>query len=329
MLLRVIAFIVCFAFLSPVIALAQDPEAPFESESKGLGFLLGQDMSLDYIENTFPDLKASVAVARANFASHFGRAQQVIIGDFISMFGQQKADDLVAQMKDKIRDVAIPADLTSEQAEAFLGEVMERANGNIDQQFLRPILAAQYKGRPAQEFSDGFKTRFTSKNHPKAGTLDFTLDIPSSWRWKEGDRPHIVQNFIASGRPGAASELITVINLADNPDFAALPPDTKLDLTKDDVAGMLPEGATLVDLQMTTLENRPAGLMTFDFTQDRLGVKLYTRSVMIVALSDHYLVMLSGMVWGADEENRNRNWDTYKPVFFMIGNSFVDRHAYQ
>jgi hypothetical protein len=113
------------------------------------------------------------------------------------------------------------------------------ANRNIDQQFLRPLLAEQYKRRPAQEFADVFKTRFTSKGHPKAGTLDFTLDFPSSWRWKEGDRPHVVQNFLASGRPGAATELITVIDLAEDPDFAALPPDTKLDLTKDDVATML------------------------------------------------------------------------------------------
>jgi hypothetical protein len=30
---------------------------------------------------------------------------------------------------------------------------------------------------------------------------------------------------------------------------------------------------------MTTLENRPAGLLTFDFVKDRLSVKFYTRSV--------------------------------------------------
>lgn len=327
MLFRVLAFVACL--VAPTLVIAQDPETPLETESKALGFMIGQDMSLDYVEQYFPDLKVDVMAARAAFASHFGQAKQTIITDLNDIFGKAKTDELITQMTSSIAAAAAPAGLTRDQAVAFVGEVIERANGNIEQQFLRPLLAAQYQGRPAQEFADGFRTRFTSKGHPKAGTLDFTIDLPSSWRWKEGDRPHVVQNFIASGRPAAGTELITVIDLNEEPEFAALPPGTKLDLTKDDVAGMLPDGASLLELQMTTLENRPAGLLTFDLIQDRLGTKLYTRSVMIITFSDHYMLMLSGMAYGKDETALNRNWEIYKPVFLMIGNSYVDRHAYQ
>lgn len=307
---------------------AEAADPLLDAEAKASGFLLGQQLSLERIAELYPDLKFEAEAARADFASRFGHAYDNIMKAISDAFGPS-AEKTYREKVEEALATGNAAQVSRPEAEAFIAFVHERAKGNIEEPFRRAIIAYEYRDSPAQEFSDGYRQTYSVKGHAKSNGMDFQIDVPASWAVYEAERPHVVQNFKTLTREPYATYNITVFDLDADPSIAAMPADQPIPLTLDDLAAMVPETATLISSKLTTLENRPAGILVYDWPQDRMGTKMETRAHIVVTTSAHSLIVLTGMASGLNAATRDSNWILFEPLFAMIGNSFVDKLAYQ
>ena len=320
--------VVCLVLVIGCWGSAHAADPLLDAEAKASGFLRAQQRGLERIAELYPDLKLATEAARADFASRFGRASDNIIEAISSAFGPSAASTYREKIEEAIAN-SNAGPISRDQAEAFVALVHERAKGNIEEPFRRTIIAYEYRNMPGKEFADGYRQTYSVKGHPKSNGTDFQIDVPASWIVYEGQRPHVVQNFKTLTREPYATYNITVFDLNADPSIAAMPTGQPIPLTLDDLAAMVPETATLISSKLTTLENRPAGIIIYDWPQDRMGTKMETRAHIVVTTSHHSLVVLTGMAFGLDTTTRDSNWTLFEPLFAMIGSSFVDKLAYQ
>lgn len=300
---------------------AQASEETLETESEVLGLLLSQEKTLQQIEKVWPDLAADVGTARAEFAASLGAAHDNIVESMIAAFGKQEAEVRIAEIAEQSMQPV--GDLTRDTAVAFIQEVRGRASGEIGVD--RVLIAYQYADDPDKEFSDGWRELYSVKGHPKAGPLDVQIKLPASWTSEETDSAHVVQRFFASTTLDDVSFLITIVDLKkETAAVALLPPNHVFKIEEDDIADMIPDGATLQRSEVTTLLDRPAGIMVYDLKRPKLAGRTFSRARSIFTYRQKHLIMLSGTVFAADQAELEADWRRFEPLFALIDQSFID-----
>ncbi|MBK7808494.1 MAG: hypothetical protein IPJ51_19720 [Saprospiraceae bacterium] len=71
-----------------------------------------------------------------------------------------------------------------------------KGNHDIYNEFVQILLKynPKYLNNNTKEFMDDFRTKYSTKNHPKSKGLNYTISFPKSWIVKEGERPNIIIN---------------------------------------------------------------------------------------------------------------------------------------
>ena len=189
--------------------------------SQTYGFWLGQNLYLDLVEEKYPGLRGEVFRVRHQFDQRFRDSIDKIAG-IIGEGDGELATAIIQGNDAEIRKAANSSLVTREAALQALEEVDARAQGKIASPVLETLLMFHptYGENPAQEYLDGFHTRYTADGPGKARGLKLSIEYPASWSAKDGERPHILKKFI-SNRKYSAMVLVSVNDLSSNPgDFS-------------------------------------------------------------------------------------------------------------
>lgn len=190
---------------------------------------------------------------------------------------------------------------------------------------LQPSLLLAQSAEPAREFLDGSRTTFSTKGHPKAKGVNFTIAYPNSWVAAEGERPNIVQKFVSEGGRGLEMAMIITKALPLPPGTVLNDEDLKELFAPSELRGMLPDGAVFVDARSTEIEATPAGILEYTMRADRAGMTLLIHAWTLNFLFGNTLVQVQFQVGGpagVEGEVASR-MAAFKPLFTLMANSIV------
>jgi hypothetical protein len=178
---------------------------------------------------------------------------------------------------------------------------------------------------PAREFLDGNRRTFSTKDHPKAKGVNFTIAYPSSWAAAEGERPNIVQKFVSGGGRGLESVMIITKELPLSPGAVLTEEDMRDLFTLSELRGMLPDGAIFVGAQSTEIEGTPAGILEYVIRGERAGVEFQIQTWTLNFISGKILVQIQFGVGGPTRSDIgvSRRMAVFKPLFVLMANSIV------
>lgn len=190
---------------------------------------------------------------------------------------------------------------------------------------LQPSHVLAQAAEPAREFLEGNRTTFSTKGHPKAKGVNFTIVYPKSWAAEEGERPNVVQKFVSEGGHGREMATILTKELPLPPGTVVTNEDMKELFAPSELRGMLPDGAVFVDARSTEIEATPAGILEYTIRVDRAGVTALLHAWSLVFLSGSTIVQVQFTVGGpaGAERDAARRMATFKPLFTLMANSIV------
>lgn len=177
-----------------------------------------------------------------------------------------------------------------------------------------------------QSFSSGNKSKYSTRDHPKAKGINITVEYPSHWKLSEGERPNIVQKFSGDASDGITRMFLILIK--DIPsEVSAMSAD---DIAKEAFSGdalkeMVPPGGEFIKGEQTKYDGQPGAWAVFSINSQRAGMtmKMYTLQHMFIYGGK--MVSVQCMVGGLEQMsgNLNQEFNSYIPFFQQIGNSII------
>jgi hypothetical protein len=292
------------------------------------GFCLGQSLALDAIGKKFPEISQQARIGKLQFDASFG-ASITNMEAFMARRDDEWAK-AKSELRDKIATTIASQTLTPDSAKKFVETVAKRAKGEIPSPVIETLLTfhPSYISKPASEFADGYKARFTSDGSGKAKGVRFHLDYPKSWSSADGDRPNIVRKFRSQN--GRGFEMITVSVMP------LFPPGQKLTdkeveemfaefATPKGLKEMLPDGASFVAGGPIRLDGRPGIFQKYYHKWQQLDLTLSSRTVTYTGYYQTSMIQIQCMVTSEakDEQNQKQRFDKLEPLFKLVANSFV------
>lgn len=299
---------------------------------KTLGFWIGQQSSLDRIAADFPSLAKRATVQKLEAESVFGSGI-----DAINRFYGEKYPDW-PQLNDKIKEQLAPmlsAPITEAEARAFLDEVDGRFKGKIPAPILETLLSFQprFSLRPAEEFTEGFRSDLLTSDNPRAKGVQLMLQHPMSWVIKEPRRPNIAVLLRSQGGTGEAMAMVLVKDLSAD------------ELKELDISGasafadpaiVHEMGAVFVAAGQMKLGGQDAPWTQYLMNQEIAGahVKLFVWAFHVVR-NGKYVNLQFQVSAGAAEHAAlpadhvlERRFDLYEPLFrqMLVSVDFKDRY---
>jgi hypothetical protein len=179
---------------------------------RAMGYLLGQHLRLDRIEQHHPGLAVAVIAARSRLDSAFPDAMRNMERTFLANgVSQAQLDELAAGIKAKMVPILANEPIDAASARSFLEAVHQRAKGvDVPEEVLAYLLSASFVDAPQREFQRGWTTSWTSKGHPKTKGTEVVLQLPRSFSKKESSRPNIVATWTSQHGDGPAMLMIMV-----------------------------------------------------------------------------------------------------------------------
>jgi hypothetical protein len=185
--------------------------------------------------------------------------------------------------------------------------------------------SAALSADPTREFLDGNRGSFSTKGHPKAKGVNFTIAYPSSWAAAEGDRPNVVQKFVSNGGRGLESVVIITKELPLPAGTVLTKQDLRDLFTLEELREGVPDGALFVGAKSTEIEGIPAGILEYVILGERTGVELVIHTWALNFISGTILVQVQFAVAGSveSEHDVSRRMASFKPLFILMANSIV------
>ena len=177
---------------------------------------------------------------------------------------------------------------------------------------------------PAQQFLAA-KTKYNTAGHAKAKGLVMTIEYPTSWAAKEGERPNIVQKFVSEGGRGLEMVLITTKTLPIPPGTKPTEQELKDVLAPSELKEMIPDGATFLDAKATKVEGMPAGILEYSMRGERAGMKIDMRTVSFIFIHASTMVWVSCSVSmpPTTSDALTQRMAEFMPLFTLMANSIV------
>lgn len=174
---------------------------------KAFGFLHGQQSTIAFIKEKYPELKTKVEDAEKQFDAKFENAitnidiqVQKILGSnfdhFVNSYNQQISDGFEKANK-----------ITLQNASLFIEEIIQRANGNIQPLIFENILHYQYKDNPEKEFTENYVNSYEINVLSNDKKATYSLMMPKSW---EEITTKFSQSKKFKSKMGYGSEIVTI-----------------------------------------------------------------------------------------------------------------------
>jgi S1-C subfamily serine protease len=259
--------------------------------STAYGFLLGQERGIELVTATFPQLAGAAKQAELQFQlSSLGEGAESLRASFKELLGD-KWDEVDKEMRDALCKSIDVQTFNLAEAEAFLEELRARGKGKLPEEIRRTLLAnnPRFQRDPGLELSEGWRRTFRTKGHPKAGSVDVSIDIPESWYERDGRQPDIVKVFRSGNGHGDLLLMISVIPFTDSDKIEM----AGVELSKDVIDEFLPAGVQILNSQNTMLAGAKAVMTVYDQKQEQLGQLVEMRNTVFWVLLNDGMVALT------------------------------------
>jgi hypothetical protein len=220
--------------------------------------------------------------------------------------------------------------MSKSQAIEFISMVKHRAKGDIDSPVLETLLIfkPEYEEYPEQEFLDGYRYTYKNDGTGKSKGVEFSIKIPRTWKAKEGNRPNIVQKFIA---PSGAMLMIIIKEMPLGPNEHVTQTDVDEMLSSEGVRQMLPPGASYIASGKMTLEGLPGLWVKYRVKMGRVKMTMEAESIMYVVFYKNRTIQIQGTngVSVNGEKIKDGGIKKYEKLFDQMVNSFVLEGLYR
>jgi len=295
--------------------------------ARAYGFVLGQEFSLAKIERKIPELSANVFQAKSQFNSSFPNIKSKLKEQLVFAMGKKLFDESDKGIKKQIQSHLGKQVITKDVAQIFLQKVKKRAEGDIESPVIEYMLSVKYLSYPVDEFLEGYRQTFNSDGHKKAQGLKVVLQLPTSWKAKEGNRPHIVQKWVSANGTGLEMMLL---DIRDADGYSPSDKEIESFVSSGKVKNIVPNGATLINSGTFSLEGRKGYWIETSSSQERAGFKLYQHSII-------YQLFFRGKAVGLlcqagspikDKIKVDDKYEKVKPLCQQVLNSIVLLQTY-
>lgn len=172
----------------------------------------------------------------------------------------------------------------------------------------------------------GLPGHYSTSGNAKAKELEVSFDFPTDWRGAEGKRPNTF--YAVTSKDGRGGEMCSLV-IKD----AMLPPDvtpTKQDLAEsfapEGLRDFLPDGATFLGGDRTTLDGEPGAWVNFVQNANVVGLPIRIMGVNFFTYYDTRLIIF-GCGVGNDAnlpmQDLQRKYRATLPTFQQMANSLV------
>lgn len=290
--------------------------------SKVYGYVQGQSFSLLQIAEQHPELSDEAKRLELLFKLTYGDPAERAANIIGMMAPSVSARDSL--LKDIMVNVSdLTHDYSEQEAREALAEVERRIEGQIQSPVRETILWLKYVESPVEEVRDGYGKKFSSIDHPKAMGVNVTMKLPESWLMLEGDRPHVLQQWI--NQNGTGSSGISI--LIKDTDGLTLTDEGIRDLfANPNWSAFLIEGMDLTEARTVTIESRLALRIDQSGLINRLDAAYAMMARVYVIPYGDRLVMLNCMVGANADSNPFDLFDKFDlllPVCDNVANSIV------
>lgn len=308
-------------------------EPRWKQLSQAYGYVLGQQTSLELIEQKFPDLSKDVNDAWFSFNSTaLGKSAEGVEKELAKLLGDkwpQYQEMMAAQIDTLIKG----QDFTRKEAVTFLEEVRHRAKGEIPSPILATLLSAnpRYSRSPGLELAEGWKHTYRTKGHPKAKGVDFSVSFPASWSKREGERPNVIQVFQNNFGHGPIMGMLMVKNLPLPQGYKPTKSELKEFFQPTELKSLVPDSGTFVDAKTIALEGAPAGMLISDQVMQRLDITLPMRMIQFITIEGRSMIFIQFLIskMPGSKESLDELQRQYLPAFRLIANTFVLNDKYK
>jgi len=297
--------------------------------SRTYGYVTSQSFVVEKLKEKYPSKKYELNKAKMEFDLKFKPS----IENIKKSFGDKYWNEYKSVMDPKLIEQVNNIDLDNSYRDSFANEVFQRVKGNIESPVIETLLIfhPKYQKYPEIEFTDGFKKRLYSKDTTKAKGVDFYIDIPKSWKVREGKRPNTL--WLGTYNNGYLDENNSPVS------FTAIVKDLpeKIDYisNKDtqDFCNEVHAANTLKECTKITLENLPAIYSRSSSSFERLRNKIDMEVAGYYVFYKNKMILLEGMVGKVNNEISknllNEKFNKYLPLFDQIANSLVINDLYK
>jgi hypothetical protein len=295
--------------------------------SRTYGFLIGQDYYLSQIEQKFPELKSSVDLARLNFSSAFPKIESKLKIVLKDEFGENNFQALETNLNAEITKNFNKRKIIKEEAVAFIEKVTDRSKGNIESPVLEYLLAVKYESNLVGEFLDGYKQQYQTDGSGKAQGIKLKIKIPSSWREKEGERPHILRKWVNENGTGLS---MILLEIRDADGYNPSKNEVERFVTSGEIMTMLPEGAKFVASGKFNIEMQTGFWIEMSMLAERAEVEILQNILRYQFFFNGKAIALSCHTAGTKENKKNVE-DVFKrtrPLCQQVLNSLVLPQVY-
>ncbi|MAC83380.1 MAG: hypothetical protein CL624_04525 [Arcobacter sp.] len=296
--------------------------------SRTYGYITTQNLVLERLKKKYPSKSYDFNKAQVEFNLKFKPS----IDNLKKTFGEKEWEKFEGILENKLIDEANKINLNSSYKNAFANEVLLRVKGNIESPVIETLLMfhPKYQKNPILEFTDGFKKRLSSKDNPKAKDVDFHIDIPQSWKVKEGKRPNTL--WLSTYQNGYLNEDNSQVSLSVI--VKSLPENIET-ITKQEARDFCNEvlnNTPIKECLKTTLENLPAIYARNTITVERLRIKMTIEAANYYIFYNDRIIFLQAMVGNINntltEKQLNNKFEKFLPLFDQIVNSLVIKDLY-
>lgn len=276
----------CFAFLLLIfVTLAYTPECrAINVNSKSLsglaqtyGFVLGQDFTLGRIKEEFPDIRGDADLRRAQFEAAFPRIKEKLETELKRALGEAMFSQVAGEIRKNIQQSLASQQLDRSVAQRFVDSIGLRARGEVESPVLEYLLSVKYAPNPVAEFSDGYRQRFVVDGKGKSQGIKMSMQLPRSWRGKDGERPHVVQAWTSENGTGLETILLLV---KDAEGYEPSKREAEELVASGAIKESVPEGATFLAAGNFSIEGRPGYWLKMTMTQERAGSLFFQYSAL-------------------------------------------------
>lgn len=164
---------------------------------------------------------------------------------------------------------------------------------------------------------------FSTKDHPKAKDVSFTISYPRSWSAEETEEPQIVQAFM--NKSGNGYECVAIM-------VAPFPPESDLSkeavkrlFSADLMKRMVPAKAKLIRATPRTFNGAPAGMLESSIHISGGETERDMNTVTLIFVYGHSMVQIQGQVGGASSKPKElaARFESLRSRFHRIIESIV------
>lgn len=266
--------------------------------SSAFGFCWGQQLSLEKISKTYPDLKPKATAASNAFTGSFGTTRISIENYLKTQMGDTAYSSFLNQLKKDIGAMVDSQSTTKQDAVDFIATVERRAKGEIPSPYKENFLMFKYATNPLGEFSAGHTYKFNTTEETYSKNSKWTIDIPLSWTAEESSSPEIIKQFKSDCGTGSQLIMLLAIEMPYDENYVMTKEEVEATFNETQAQAMVPQGARFVSFSKIQMDGVQGGMLEVEQDVEGMGVPVTIRLAQFMVIKGKYMYCVQGAVSG-------------------------------